>query len=161
MAKVTGGEAMYDQRLFNQDTGMDTGLATDDAYNLYDKPLFADRSEVFKGRGNREEGVGGGADVDTTRFKPDKGFSGVDYSKGADGGGDVPQFERDAAEADPFGLDAFLSDVHQGRRPLDKIGKGGGMAAAGGGGGGYDDYASGKGGRRVEFASSGGDKGRR
>lgn len=162
MAKVTGGEAMYDQRLFNQDTGMDTGLATDDAYNLYDKPLFADRSEIFKGRGNREDGgVEGGATVETARFKPDKGFSGVDYSKGAReaDGGDVPQFERGAAEADPFGLDAFLTDVHQGRRPLDKIGKGGGMAAAGGGGGGYDDYASGKG-RRMEFTSSG-EKGRR
>ncbi len=43
-AKVTGtGEAMYDQRLFNQEGGMGHGLATDDAYNLYDKPLFADR----------------------------------------------------------------------------------------------------------------------
>lgn len=43
-AKVTGtGEAMYDQRLFNQEGGMGHGLTSDDAYNLYDKPMFADR----------------------------------------------------------------------------------------------------------------------
>lgn len=39
---------MYDQRLFNQDTGTGSGFAAEDAYNLYDKPLFADRSEIFK-----------------------------------------------------------------------------------------------------------------
>lgn len=44
-AKVTGtGEAMYDQRLFNQEGGMGHGLTSDDAYNLYDKQLFADRA---------------------------------------------------------------------------------------------------------------------
>lgn len=46
--QVTGGEAMYDQRLFNQDTGVGAGLGAEDAYNLYDKPLFADRAELFK-----------------------------------------------------------------------------------------------------------------
>ena len=37
---------MYDQRLFNQGTGgVGSGLAgEDDDYNLYDKPLFADRT---------------------------------------------------------------------------------------------------------------------
>jgi hypothetical protein len=34
---------MYDQRLFNQEGGMGHGLTSDDAYNLYDKPMFADR----------------------------------------------------------------------------------------------------------------------
>ncbi len=38
-----GGEVMYDQRLFNQEQGMGSGLASDDTYNLYDKALFADR----------------------------------------------------------------------------------------------------------------------
>jgi SNW domain-containing protein 1 len=166
MAKVTGGEAMYDQRLFNQDTGTGAGLATDDAYNLYDKPLFADRSEIFKatGRGGGEGGGGGGeagADVDTARFKPDKGFSGADYSRAskeaaaAAGGGGAPQFEKDPEEADPFGLDAFLSDVRAGKRkgPLDGIGKGGGMAAAGGGAGKMEDYAGAGSGRRMDFTA--------
>merc|ERR1712176_51742 len=38
-----GGEALYDQRLFNQDQGIASGLATEDTYNIYDKPLFADK----------------------------------------------------------------------------------------------------------------------
>lgn len=46
MAKVTGGEVMYDQRLFNQDQGMGTGFGADDAYGVYDKQLFADRRWV-------------------------------------------------------------------------------------------------------------------
>jgi hypothetical protein len=44
---------MYDQRLFNQDTGVATGLGGEDSYNIYDKPLFADRSELFKHKVNR------------------------------------------------------------------------------------------------------------
>lgn len=46
---ATGGEAMYDQRLFNRDQGMGQGLANDEGYNLYDKALFVDRgSNLFK-----------------------------------------------------------------------------------------------------------------
>ncbi len=170
MAKVTGGEAMYDQRLFNQDTGVGTGLAEEDAYNLYDKALFADRSELFKGRANRDDeayegragggpGSAPGGEIDTARFKPDKGFTGADYGggnkDGAGGGGDL-QFEKDPAEADPFGLDAFLSDVREGRKkPLDNIGKGGGMSAAGGGAGKKEDYEGGGSGRRMDFTKGG------
>ena len=44
-----------------------------------------------------------------------QGFKGVDYSTtGARSSGPV-QFERDAAEADPFGLDQFLTDVRTGK----------------------------------------------
>ena len=35
---------MFDQRLFNQVSGLDSGFGHDDDYNLYDKPLFADRT---------------------------------------------------------------------------------------------------------------------
>ena len=110
MAKVTGGEAMYDQRLFNQDTGMQAGMGAEDAYNLYDKPLFTDRSDVYRGKGNVREGEE--ADVDTAKFKPSKGFTGADYSnKDASAGKGTVEFEVDPQEADPFGLDAFLNDV--------------------------------------------------
>ena len=109
MAKVSGGEAIYDQRLFNQDTGMQAGMGAEDAYNLYDKPLFTDRSDVYRGKGNAREGEE--ADIDTAKFKPTKGFTGADYSnKDASGKGNV-EFEVDPHEADPFGLDAFLNDV--------------------------------------------------
>ncbi|KAI3435958.1 hypothetical protein D9Q98_002016 [Chlorella vulgaris] len=162
MAKVTGGEAMYDQRLFNQDTGVGPGLGGEESYNIYDKPLFADRSELFKHKGRKDDevyagaGAGGGEggeEVDTKRFKPDKGFTGADYTKGSGEGGAV-QFEKDADEADPFGLDAFLSDVRTGKKKggaLDEVGRGGGMRAAGGGSS-YDQYAGGSG-RKREFVS--------
>ncbi|GLJ42454.1 hypothetical protein SUGI_0879870 [Cryptomeria japonica] len=34
---ANGGEVMYDQRLFNQEKGMESGFATDDQYTIYDK----------------------------------------------------------------------------------------------------------------------------
>ncbi len=66
------------------------------------------------------------------------------------------QFEKEAEEADPFGLDAFLSDVRGGKKKgaLDDIGKRGGMGA-GGGGGSYEDQHAGGSGRRREFVSGG------
>lgn len=35
---------MYDQRLFNQTAGLGSGFGHDEDYNLYDKPLFTDRT---------------------------------------------------------------------------------------------------------------------
>ncbi|MFS7939066.1 putative SKI-interacting protein, SKIP [Helianthus anomalus] len=68
----------------------------------------------------------------TDRFKPDKGFTGAG-EKSAPRGGPV-EFERDVVEdADPFGLDQFLTEVKGGKKPLDKIGSGGTMRASGGG----------------------------
>jgi len=125
MAKVSGGEAMYDQRLFNQDTGTQAGIGAEDAYNLYDKPLFTDRSDVYRAKGN-----GPGEDVDTSRFKPSKGFAGTDYSKEAAGG--PVEFEAE----DPFGLDAFLTDVRKGKDALDSIGSRGQMIGSAGDGSG-------------------------
>eukprot|EP00887_Chlorella_sp_A99_P006436 scaffold3.g6436.t1 len=172
MARVTGGEAMYDQRLFNQDTGVGAGHGADDSYNLYDKPLFADRGELFRHRGARdaetyasgggggggEDGGGGEGEPDTKRFKPDKGFTGADYGRGAEGrdGAGPIQFEANPEEADPFGLDQFLSEVRGGGRKDRERGRdggGGGMAAAAGGG--MYDQAAGGSGRRRDFVSGG------
>jgi SNW domain-containing protein 1 len=45
MAQPTvSNEAMYDQRLFNQTSGLDQGFAEEDEYNVYDKPLFQDKT---------------------------------------------------------------------------------------------------------------------
>ena len=69
----TSGETMYDQRLFNQEGGMASGLATDDTYNLYDKALFADRgNNLYKPRTNADEDAGEDADGKARTFKPDK-----------------------------------------------------------------------------------------
>ncbi|KAK9813503.1 hypothetical protein WJX73_002946 [Symbiochloris irregularis] len=150
------GEAMYDQRLFNQDAGVASGLAADDSYNTYDKALFADRSAVNKYRPTR------GADEDDDEaagrtFKPDKGFAGADYTAAGRAAAPPTQFERDpAAEADDFGLDKLLGDMKAGSRKdkrgaLDHIGGGGRMAASGGGGS-YEDYAHGSSRSKVEFS---------
>lgn len=69
------GEVMYDQRLFNQEAGMDSGLAADDAYNIYDSRLFADRgSNLYKHRQDRDDDQYGGRGEEEggRRFKPDK-----------------------------------------------------------------------------------------
>ncbi|CAI5960091.1 unnamed protein product [Closterium sp. NIES-65] len=163
-----GGEIMYDQRLFNQEQGMESGFAADDTYNIYDKGLFNREGasglykvrkgvdeEVYAGRGGGEEGGGADALLRTERFKPDKGFAGA-AERGAGGGGGAPrdgpvEFERDAAvEADPFGLDQFLTQVKTGKKALDKVGAGGTMRASGGGGS-YEAYEGGSSRNRVDF----------
>jgi SNW domain-containing protein 1 len=47
VAQPTGQEAQYDARLFNQSAGMDSGFhgGSDEKCAIYDKPLFADRSQ--------------------------------------------------------------------------------------------------------------------
>ena len=37
-------ENMFDYRLFNQSSGLDQGFGEEDDYNLYDKPLFKDKT---------------------------------------------------------------------------------------------------------------------
>mmetsp|Transcript_14857 Transcript_14857/g.44890 ORF Transcript_14857/g.44890 Transcript_14857/m.44890 type:complete len:605 (+) Transcript_14857:242-2056(+) len=151
-AKVTGtGEAMYDQRLFNQEGGMGHGLTSDDAYNLYDKQLFADRAATGLHRAKAaDDEDAGGEEEGTRRFRPDKGFDGVDYGAAAQGPTGPVQFERDAPEEDPFGLNSFISDAGKKKGALDGIGRGGGMAAGGGGSG--ADFSNRS---RVDFQSSG------
>lgn len=82
-----GGEVAYDQRLFNQDRGMDSGFADDDQYNVYSGRLFAAQptlSTLYRpSKQGDSDTYGGDADeqlekiAETGRFKPDKGFSGA------------------------------------------------------------------------------------
>ncbi|PRQ46678.1 putative SKI-interacting protein, SKIP [Rosa chinensis] len=81
--------------------------------------------------------VYGGADeqldkiMKTDRFKPDKGFSGASEKAGGRRDGPV-EFEKDAEEADPFGLDQFLTEVKKGKKAMEKVGRGGTMKATAG-----------------------------
>ena len=64
----------------------------------------------------------------TDRFKPDKGFSGASERAGPR---DRPvEFENE--EADPFGLDQFLTEVKKGKKAMEKVGGGGTMRASAG-----------------------------
>ncbi|MCL7026444.1 hypothetical protein MKW94_004057 [Papaver nudicaule] len=92
-----GGEIMYDQRLFNQEKGMDSGFATDtdDQYNVYDKGLFTAHNTI------------------SSLYKPKKDTD-------SEGPRDKPvEFDESSGEGkDPFGLDKFLEDVKRGKRAL-------------------------------------------
>ena len=39
----------FDERLYNQESGYDGGLASEDEYEIYDKPLFSDKtSNIYR-----------------------------------------------------------------------------------------------------------------
>lgn len=92
-----GGQV--DSRLYNQSAGMDSGFGADDEYNAYSKPLFdrqgVSSSSIYRPtRGetehNADEQYDKLLDGATTKFQPDKGFS------GAEGGADVRAGPRTA-----------------------------------------------------------------
>ncbi|KAL5288941.1 SNW1 family protein [Megaselia abdita] len=108
----TGGEALFDQRLFNTTKGMDSGYGDDEAYNVYDKPWREGGSmanNLYRPSKAAADNEIYGADYDkivnTQRFVPDKEFSGTDRSGQSQRSGPV-QFEK---EEDIFGLDQFLN----------------------------------------------------
>lgn len=104
-------EVMYDQRLFNQTSGLGEGFGHEDDYTVYDKPLFTDRTAASIYRNNKEVPE----DDDGDDSKPKAGIDKV-YSKephkgfqGAERGGPRSKpiaFERH--DDDIFGLDSFM-----------------------------------------------------
>jgi len=163
MTAKTSEELQYDQRLFNQTAGMDSGFSEEDAYNIYDKPLMkgTSASMLYKPKGGDDEQYGeekAQEDYDklskSNRFQPDKGFDGADG--GERGGSKRPRdnpVEFEKQEADPFGLDQFLSEAKKGKKAMDKIASGskghGSMAA--GAGGSSSEFGGGSGRQKVEF----------
>ncbi|KAL3834867.1 hypothetical protein ACJIZ3_009603 [Penstemon smallii] len=154
-----GGEVMYDQRLFNQEKGMDSGFATDDAYNVYDKGLFTAQntmSTLYRPKKDADDEMYGGADeqleklMKTERFKPDRAFAGTSERTGPRDG--PVEFEKnEQPEEDPFGLDQFLTEVKTGKKAMDKVGSGGTMKASAGS---MRDGFEGSGRSRVNFEKS-------
>lgn len=111
----------YDQRLFNQSRGMDSGFAggEDETYNVYDKPWRQDKdlaSNLYRPSKNVEKDVYGD-DLDklikANRFVPDKEFSGADRTAARREG--PVQFEKDEEE-DIFGLNKFLTAAKKGQK---------------------------------------------
>lgn len=152
------GEVMYDQRLFNQEKGMDSGLAGDDQYNIYDKGLFTAQptlSTLYRPKKDADTDMYGGAEeqlekvMKTERFKPDKAFTGASERPSGSKRERPVEFDRQE-ENDPFGLEEFLTEVKRGKKAMDKIGGGGTMRASGGSS--RDDYEGGGSGRtRIAF----------
>eukprot|EP01090_Pellita_catalonica_P003536 TRINITY_DN13204_c0_g1_i1.p1 TRINITY_DN13204_c0_g1~~TRINITY_DN13204_c0_g1_i1.p1 ORF type:complete len:639 (+),score=134.32 TRINITY_DN13204_c0_g1_i1:36-1952(+) len=144
-AVPTRKDTLFDQRLFNQDQGISAGFGNDDAYNIYDKPLFEGSSAntLFRPRTGDGDVYGQQSAEDiinTDRFKPDRDFSGVDRSQQSKRSGPVDfepskrsDDENDGEdEVDPLGLDSFLTEVSESHRrnPLGKIGQKGQMSAS-------------------------------
>lgn len=134
LAKPTlSKDSMLDSRLFNQES-LSGNFADDDAYNLYDRPLFhgsTAAAAIYKARGNipegNEESFGGGTDegigkaLDNDRFglgQPRVGFEGSADQEIREG---PVQFEKDTG--DVFGLNQFLDEAKTGKkRGLDTTG---------------------------------------
>eukprot|EP01066_Platyproteum_vivax_P015626 Platyproteum_vivax@DN6883_c0_g1_i1.p1 len=101
---------MHDQRLFNQTAGMDTGFGGEDyKHNIYDKPLFADRSQlgIYRHDERRmQQSMGAVGRV------PGKGeFAGADAERAKTARTAPVEFEKDTS--DVFGLDKLLSEVEK------------------------------------------------
>nr|KYP37197.1 SNW domain-containing protein 1 [Cajanus cajan] len=132
----TGTEVMYDERLFSQDKGMASGFATDDQYNVYENGLFTAQptlSTLYRPK----------KDLDNDTYG---GFSGASERAGPR---DRPvEFENE--EADPFGLDQFLTEVKKGKKAMEKVGGGGTMRASAGSSM-RDGYEGGSGRTRIGF----------
>lgn len=103
---------IFDQRLFDQSAGIGQGLADDESYNVYDKPLFGGSAVHLIYRPN----VTGGEELSEGDEESAGGRvrrAGKSF-QGAEEGGSRPtgpvEFEKDeSTELDPFGLDTFLS----------------------------------------------------
>ncbi|RDB21219.1 Pre-mRNA-processing protein 45 [Hypsizygus marmoreus] len=127
LAKPTlSKESMLDSRLFNQES-LSGNFAEDEAYNLYDRPLFhgsTAAAAIYKARGNipegNEESFGGGTDegigkaLDNDRFglgRARVGFEGANEQEVREG---PVQFEKDTG--DVFGLNQFLDEAKTGKK---------------------------------------------
>jgi len=108
---------MYDQRLFNQSSGMDTGFGNEDDYTAYDKPLFADRTaqSIYGVKETQLEEEEPGAEGEKEKKaevsqvlsrQPHRGFEGAD-KKGPARTKPV-EFEKHGGD-DMFNLDQFVS----------------------------------------------------
>lgn len=102
----------FDQRLFNKTQGINPGLVDDEACVVYDKPwrntkalgsnLYRPKKDMDMSSYESEQ-----AKInDTSKFVPDKQFSGAEYSASQNERRAPVQFEK---EDDPFGLDQFLN----------------------------------------------------
>jgi len=102
-------EGLYDQRLFNQTSGLDSGFGGEDEYNMFDKPLFQDKTastiyNVKEFNDDEEGGEGNNVEKMLTRA-PARGFDGATAEKKTSRNKPV-EFEK---HDDNFNLDNFVN----------------------------------------------------
>ncbi|KXS15342.1 hypothetical protein M427DRAFT_32319 [Gonapodya prolifera JEL478] len=157
-AAASNPETMYDSRLFNRSAGMTSGFGEEDAYGLYDKPLFAGSSAnvIYKAPrtgASKHDDDFGGMDVSEMEKlatgKPTRGFKGAE-GQASDVAGPVI-FEKDAG--DPFGLEKFLEGKSSAKRAREEPERRGMMGASTAGK--REDYDDRGSDRRMEFEAEG------
>ncbi|KAJ2724531.1 mRNA splicing protein [Coemansia sp. Benny D115] len=124
IAKPTGArESLFDSRLFDQASASNAQLQNDEAYNLYDKPLFN-----TQGAGNyRPRALDG--DQDEAAARDVKRLMESDRFGGAlEGPSSKKRLRADAApvqfeKGDVFGIDAFVGSARP-AAPSDAAGRG-------------------------------------
>mmetsp|Transcript_45107 Transcript_45107/g.90378 ORF Transcript_45107/g.90378 Transcript_45107/m.90378 type:complete len:154 (+) Transcript_45107:1-462(+) len=112
LAQPSGQEMQFDQRLFNQTSGMDSGFGAEDGYNLYDKRLFEGgaSSSVYRPKSNADDLAADGEDaigsaLKNARFKVDNEFQGASGDAASQRRSGPVEFDKDE---DVFGLDEFM-----------------------------------------------------
>merc|ERR1712154_615795 len=95
-------ESLYDNRLFNQDSGLNTGFAADDTYNLYDTQLFKSKSRRMYRPSKLDDDVYGveGDDIlnaKSGKIRPHKGFEGAEINRERGGNRSGFEFEKDSS----------------------------------------------------------------
>ncbi|KAH3580008.1 mRNA splicing protein [Aspergillus fumigatus] len=108
LAKPTQtSESMWDSRLFNQTSGLQSGFNED---NPYDKPLFAAQdaiNSIYRPRAQLDVDDEEGAEGEMSKIQKTNRF---EVGGGVLGARDGPvQFEKDTT--DPFGIDSMIADV--------------------------------------------------
>ena len=114
-------DSEYDSRLFNQTRGLGAGFGDDEGYHVYDK-AWREEKEFSSGlyrpsKGNDSDVYGEELEKmvqagTTSRFMPEKGFSGAGSGEPSGKREGPVQFEKQSD--DPFGLNKFLEEAKAG-----------------------------------------------
>ncbi|KAH1849347.1 mRNA splicing protein [Aspergillus fumigatus] len=109
LAKPTQtSESMWDSRLFNQTSGLQSGFNED---NPYDKPLFAAQdaiNSIYRPRAQLDVDDEEGAEGEMSKIQKTNRFEVLGGGPALARDGPV-QFEKDTT--DPFGIDSMIADV--------------------------------------------------
>lgn len=124
----TSTEGLFDQRLFDQSAGIGQGLADDESYNVYDKPLFGGSAVhlIYRPNITGDDALSDGGEDDSAATaavgkvkRAPKSFQGAE----SDSRSGPVEFEKDeSTEIDPFGLNSFLSAAKKRHNEADSDG---------------------------------------
>lgn len=110
---ATSSEGLFDQRLFDQSAGIGQGLADDESYSIYDKPLFGGSAVhlIYRPNVTGQDVSSDGGEEEESAGNPKRAGKSFQGAESDSRSGPV-EFEKDeSTEIDPFGLNSFLSEA--------------------------------------------------